>query len=320
MSAQSHSSDILSFENVYDIVKNNQTNRFEDVYRTLLRRSDYVSVIPQKEQLAILHYLVLHSAVHLFKRIITIPNIQFNILMKTDERPQRDIVEICSKLQKTPEVKELSTLIHRLVQIDKFLEYGRRDDYNYISGMADQDEDLINEKPPYRRYYLVHHLAYANDRDGFDKLHKKYNFNLTVLTSDRETASEIAFQQGHTDFGNYLESLSPEMRQIRESRQRQTAEIDNQQRQRNKIVEEAIVTTLGADMLPRFVCPLTKEVFTEPVVLDDGYTYERSAIENWLKLGKKTSPMTNIPLANLNLVPNHAIKQIINEMRATKAK
>ena len=42
---------------------------------------------------------------------------------------------------------------------------------------------------------------------------------------------------------------------------------------------------------------------TDPVVAADGHTYERAAIEAWLK-SHQTSPMTREPLAHKNLVPN----------------
>ena len=48
------------------------------------------------------------------------------------------------------------------------------------------------------------------------------------------------------------------------------------------------------------VCPLTQEIFVDPVITDDGYTYERVAIELWLKK-KKSSPMTNKELRTKKL-------------------
>ena len=44
----------------------------------------------------------------------------------------------------------------------------------------------------------------------------------------------------------------------------------------------------------------------------DGFTYERSAIMSWLKEGKRTSPVTNLPLLNTALVPNNTLKKLLN--------
>lgn len=49
----------------------------------------------------------------------------------------------------------------------------------------------------------------------------------------------------------------------------------------------------------------------DPVMAYDGHTYEREAIERWLKR-QQTSPKTGEPLASTILLPNHAMRgQII---------
>ena len=35
------------------------------------------------------------------------------------------------------------------------------------------------------------------------------------------------------------------------------------------------------DVVSSFLCPITQEVMTDPVLTSDGYTYERDAIEHW---------------------------------------
>jgi hypothetical protein len=61
---------------------------------------------------------------------------------------------------------------------------------------------------------------------------------------------------------------------------------------------EATETDPSADIqlqnLPRFlICPLTLEVFRDPVVAASGMTYERSAITAWLRQ-HSTDPVTNL--------------------------
>jgi len=51
-----------------------------------------------------------------------------------------------------------------------------------------------------------------------------------------------------------------------------------------------ILDRLGS--LDSFQCPLTMEVMTDPVITADGQTYERTGIESWFALGKRTSPLT----------------------------
>jgi hypothetical protein len=59
-----------------------------------------------------------------------------------------------------------------------------------------------------------------------------------------------------------------------------------------------------------FKCPISHEVFEDPVVASDGHTYECASITQWL-LRKKTSPVTNAIMADRVLIPNHSLKSMI---------
>jgi len=43
----------------------------------------------------------------------------------------------------------------------------------------------------------------------------------------------------------------------------------------------------------------------------DGYTYERSAIMEWFRSGKVSSPMTNTQLDPALMIPNNTLKAAI---------
>lgn len=61
-------------------------------------------------------------------------------------------------------------------------------------------------------------------------------------------------------------------------------------------------------------CPITLCLIKDPVMTCDGQTYERAAIEQWFKSGKKISPITGLPLKNTNLIPNILLKSLIEEL------
>lgn len=61
-------------------------------------------------------------------------------------------------------------------------------------------------------------------------------------------------------------------------------------------------------------CPITLETFRDPVVAEDGQTYERSAITKWIIEGG-TSPFTRQPLNVNALRPNYAIRNLVNEFK-----
>jgi len=71
-----------------------------------------------------------------------------------------------------------------------------------------------------------------------------------------------------------------------------------------------------------YFCPLTKELFIDPVVTSDGNTFERHAIEQWLRTND-ASPLTKEKLENKLLFPNPLIQKHIldhyNKYLARKA-
>lgn len=68
----------------------------------------------------------------------------------------------------------------------------------------------------------------------------------------------------------------------------------------------AMARTDGSYLVPAsFRCPLTGEVMLDPVRAADGFVYERSAIEQWLQMGRKRSPMTNEALSHPYLIPQN---------------
>ncbi|EPS61211.1 hypothetical protein M569_13590, partial [Genlisea aurea] len=62
-----------------------------------------------------------------------------------------------------------------------------------------------------------------------------------------------------------------------------------------------------------FCCPIRHELMYEPQVAADGFTYEGEAIRGWLESGHETSPMTNLKLNHLNLIPNHDLRLAIQD-------
>ena len=64
----------------------------------------------------------------------------------------------------------------------------------------------------------------------------------------------------------------------------------------------------ATDAAKTLLCPITQTAMSDPVVALDGHTYERRAIEQWFARGRLTSPVTNLRLPSVALVPNHALK------------
>jgi hypothetical protein len=70
-------------------------------------------------------------------------------------------------------------------------------------------------------------------------------------------------------------------------------------------------------MINPFVCPLSSELFEFPMIAADGYTYERCAIEVWIKMkgeGLVASPMSNDSISMDTLVPNAFVADTMNRL------
>jgi hypothetical protein len=68
----------------------------------------------------------------------------------------------------------------------------------------------------------------------------------------------------------------------------------------------------GMRMRDEFICPITYQLLRDPVVASDGNTYEKSAIERWLKT-THTSPRTGDPM-DATLIPNLNLKKLIQDI------
>ena len=78
------------------------------------------------------------------------------------------------------------------------------------------------------------------------------------------------------------------------------------------MVRNAKVVRLDAALyVPSMMCPLGLEVFRDPVLAEDGFSYERAALTRWLET-RGTSPMTGAPMGG-RLVPNHHLRTAIDE-------
>lgn len=70
-----------------------------------------------------------------------------------------------------------------------------------------------------------------------------------------------------------------------------------------------------------FLCPLTKQVMHDPVTLETGQTYEREAIEKWLRECRESGrrpvcPLTLRELKSTELSPSIALRHTIKEWNA----
>ncbi|CAF0739162.1 unnamed protein product [Adineta steineri] len=91
--------------------------------------------------------------------------------------------------------------------------------------------------------------------------------------------------------------------------EQQAATVSNNSYGHRELDARNMPTSITASSL---VCPITFQLFHEPVVAEDGYTYEQSAIIEWIQKNH-TSPITRQPLSIGTLRPNHTSKILVQE-------
>ena len=88
--------------------------------------------------------------------------------------------------------------------------------------------------------------------------------------------------------------------------------------------ESAAVTSSGGEgdsggpvgaleMLYEYMCPITAEIMTDPVCTADGFTYERTAITEWLQSNTR-SPSTGAKLPHPFLIPNITVRRLLQHL------
>jgi hypothetical protein len=70
------------------------------------------------------------------------------------------------------------------------------------------------------------------------------------------------------------------------------------------------------DVPKGFICPLTMDIMYDPVLDQEGNTYERRAVMEWLQ-HKRNSPVSRQPLNDKMLIPNNALRETIHELMGT---
>ena len=119
-----------------------------------------------------------------------------------------------------------------------------------------------------------------------------------------------------TEAENAICSLNPSLykKVLFEEKNRDNTIVQQKRKRRSDDLASDREAKLGKRItLPEFEelsCPITGELFCDPVVAADGHSYERVAFARWMN-ERQVSPLTNLPLKSTNVVPNTALKKLV---------
>ncbi|XP_073052869.1 putative E3 ubiquitin-protein ligase LIN-1 [Primulina eburnea] len=132
--------------------------------------------------------------------------------------------------------------------------------------------------------------------------------------SSRESNGEMA---GHAKSSNRSTSHTRSVRQVfSESVHGNSLHQGDEGSQRVAPSPRSEIVTPQSRPPKDFVCPITGQIFNDPVTLETGQTYERKAIQEWMNRGNTTCPITRQPFSAVSLPKtNYVLKRLITSWK-----
>jgi len=192
---------ILSFQDAVECAKN--FKNFQGVLMAVNLHPEWLTTIPETRKWAIIHHVVYSGNIDHLDQLLAIQKVNrdFNLLVESSEN--ETILDIARVLDS----QEMFKHIERLVKLDEMLDYAKKCEWDKCYDIVRAHPNYGNEKPPYRRFYLIHHMAFANEIQQFERFQKIENFQFTMnLRADRKKINTIAKEGNGKEFAKYIET------------------------------------------------------------------------------------------------------------------
>ncbi|CAF1306158.1 unnamed protein product [Adineta steineri] len=203
---------IHTFMEAYECAKNDY--HWNKVISAISEHPDWLTRIPQGRRWTMLHQIVYCGNVPRFNEILSyeISNQDFRLLHKAlDDKTIREVASERAHIH-----PQMLRRIERLVAMDQILNNARDGKWELVKQFLRQQTDIVNEKPPYRKYYLAHFLALTGQFNIFKDLCNICEFKLDLI-ADGKTINQIAREHNHIEFAEYIENHMPNADAISET-------------------------------------------------------------------------------------------------------
>jgi hypothetical protein len=126
--------------------------------------------------------------------------------------------------------------------------------------------------------------------------------------------NEYKFKNFEDEFGNVLieEIEEPDKTEVYNLLHDFRKNVINSTINEEDLNKQTKVNKIMKDIPPELFCPITGDLFKEPVLTEDGQTYEKIAIETWFKSGYLKSPLSGVKLNTSELIYNKNIKNLVD--------
>jgi hypothetical protein len=134
-------------------------------------------------------------------------------------------------------------------------------------------------------------------------LFKVEKFREDILSSDAERLMFTALYSQHQQTKSKYVTINSEVYAENLALHAENLALKQQIREITEVIEKDLE------------CPISHELFRDPVMLRDGHTYERKNIEAWFARPEYTSPMTREIIRRSRFVPNRIVRKMIKALK-----
>jgi hypothetical protein len=215
---------------------------------------------------------------------------------ETKRSDQWDKIEEISKF-----IRTLGKVDETLATLDDLDDDDSDDDYNY-GGATDYDEDHDAEKDIDK---ILDIDKMITNMENYEKNIQSQLNNMSMTDEHKQPAKILqlideqdkileAIQQS-----DKVQQVVSQQVNVRQQVVSQQVEKQEQEQYETKNSKKDVKTDKS-----QLTCPITLEPFKDPVFfIDDGFTYEKEALSEWLEKKPKLSPM-GFPIKTNKYVPN----------------
>jgi hypothetical protein len=197
--------DIPDLQEAIECAKN--FKNFDDVLMAVSLHPEWLIAIPEKRNWAIIHHVVFSGEIKHLDQLLVSQKSNKDFRLLVESRKHETILDIAKLLN---DEGKMYKHIERLVTLDEMLDYAKNSQWDQCYEIVQANPNYGNEKPPYRRYYLIHHIACANDIKQFERFKKipKFTFSMN-LRADKKKINVIARENNGLEFAKYIEKNYP---------------------------------------------------------------------------------------------------------------
>jgi len=234
---------------------------FPNVLMAVSLHPEWLTIMPNERKWAILHQIIFSGDINHLNQLLALQKFNREFRLLTDTRDNQTILDIAKLRQDVPKMIEH---IQRLIKLDEMLNYARDCQWDQCYNIVREDPTLVNEKPPYRRYYLIHHMAVANAIEQFNRFKQISNciFDST-LQADRKKVNVIAREHNCSEFAEFIEKKHPSLLDEDDSEiddvYKPSEEATKQTKAITLIVQKSVVKDLDEDLMGESVKPKTRD-------------------------------------------------------------